>query len=330
MVMEFRTMVIIGLVAAAVIIIAIIALAGLRTVPTGEVGIKLLFNNAVGQVGSGLQIINPFTESLVLMDTKVLKDEETAAAATKDLQTVQAAVAVNYNVDPSDNKALALYKKVGLDYLNRIVNPAIQETVKQVTSTYNAAELITKRGEVATKVADLLKPRMSSYGINIQQVSIVNIDFSAEFDKKIEETAQAQQNEQLATNQLRVAQIEAQKQIVNAEAQKNATIAQSRGIAESTEIRATGESNAIAKITAVLNNNTAYIKYLETLRWNGMYPLFGNGPANGGGMDMIFTPDFINTWNITKNLTPQANITSPMPSPKDQSGPTLNINSPGR
>jgi regulator of protease activity HflC (stomatin/prohibitin superfamily) len=38
-----------------------------------------------------------------------------------------------------------LYKNLGLDYENRVIQPAIEETVKQVTANYNAEELITKR-----------------------------------------------------------------------------------------------------------------------------------------------------------------------------------------
>ena len=45
-----------------------------------------------------------------------------------------------------------LYKQIGFDYSNRIIVPAIQESVKQVTAQFNAEELISKREIV--KAAD--------------------------------------------------------------------------------------------------------------------------------------------------------------------------------
>lgn len=322
--MGLKSQAIAGAIIIAIIAIVIFAWMGMRTVATGEVGIKTEFNNAKEQVGPGLHIINPFTEAIVVMDVKTQKITEDAAAASKDLQNVATTVAVNYQLDPA--KTFHIFQTIGLDYNNRITVPAIQEVVKQVTAQYKAADLINQREQVKVKIQAALEQRLDPLGIDVTAVSITNFDFSPEFDAIIEKTAQAQQNEQLAQNQLRVTMIEAQKKIVEAEAQKNATIAQSEGISEGTIIRATGDAEAIAKIQQALLNSTDYINYLSVLQWNGMLPLFGQGPSNGG-MDMIFTPEILNLLNT--NATSHSNSTIgdlhiPMPKTVDQGKPCGN------
>lgn len=287
-----------GIIIIAAIVIILTALAGAVTVPTGMVGIKLEWNNAIGQVGPGLHIIMPYIQSMVNMDTKVQKIDAKAAAATRDLQNVQVDIAVNYRLDPA--KTLDLFRQVGLDYNNRITTPSVQEVVKQVTAKFKAQELITMREDVRNQIQDVLTQRLNPFGIVVTQVSITNIDFSPEFDAAIERTAEATQREQLANAELRVTQVNAQTQIVQAEAAKNATIAQAEGIQEATVLKAQGDSEAIMLISSTLLNNTQYINYLETLKWNGQLPLFGMGPSGGGGgMDMIFTPEILNWINST-------------------------------
>ena len=69
-------------------------------------------------------------------------------------------VALNYHVDP--NAVPALYKQIGFDYSNRIIVPAIQESVKQVTARFNAEELITKREIVKDEILDTDKVQIIS------------------------------------------------------------------------------------------------------------------------------------------------------------------------
>ena len=63
---------------------------------------------------------------------------------------------LNYHIDP--DKAQVVYQQLGFDYANRVITPAIQESVKQVTARFNAEELITKReteNQIAEQIARL-------------------------------------------------------------------------------------------------------------------------------------------------------------------------------
>ena len=73
---------------------------------------------------------------------------ESTTSASKDLQDVSTQVALNYHLNPA--KAQVAYQQLGFDYANRVIIPAIQESVKQINARFNAEELITKR-ETAKK-----------------------------------------------------------------------------------------------------------------------------------------------------------------------------------
>jgi len=79
-----------------------------------------------------------------------------------------------------------LYKEVGLDYENRIIQPAIEEVVKQVTANYNAEELITKRPLVKSDIEVEITERLHEFDIQTDVVSITDFQFSSLFAQAIE------------------------------------------------------------------------------------------------------------------------------------------------
>ena len=48
-------------------------------------------------------------------------------------------------------------KNLGLDYANRVIIPAIQESVKQVTARFNAEEAHYSKREVKTEIEQQIK-----------------------------------------------------------------------------------------------------------------------------------------------------------------------------
>ena len=68
-------------------------------------------------------------------------------------------------------------KELGLDYERRVITPAVEETLKQVTATYNAEELITKRPLVKQDIADGIKLRLAEYNLISEVTSITNFEF---------------------------------------------------------------------------------------------------------------------------------------------------------
>ena len=91
----------------------------------------------------GVHFRMPLLQSVIEIDTRVLKEETKAEAASKDLQNISSVIAVNFHLKP--DKVNELYRTIGLNYESVIIDPAIQEVLKGVTAKYTAAELITLR-----------------------------------------------------------------------------------------------------------------------------------------------------------------------------------------
>lgn len=207
----------------AVIIFSAIFILGssFRTIKSGQVGIRVRFGKVVStQMNEGINFKIPLIERIVKMNIQVQKTEIETESSSKDLQLVNMKLAVNYKID--GKKATNLYKNVGIKYEDVILQPAIQESIKAVTSKYTAEELITKRNEVSVESMKELDNKVKKYGIIIDNFNITNFNFSEEFNKAIEEKQVAEQKVLTAKQELERAKVEAEKKVTIAEAEKTA------------------------------------------------------------------------------------------------------------
>ena len=198
----------------------------------------------------GLNFKKPFIESVKKLDIKTQKEEVVAEAASKDLQNVAAVIALNYNLMP--DKVNVLWKEIGSQYKERIIDPAIQEAVKAVTAKYTAEELVTKRSEVRDLIKTTLRERLVKEYVLVSEVSIVNFDFSQSFNQAIESKVTAEQNALAAKNKLEQVKFE-----------KDQRIAQAQGEAEAIRIQAQA-------ITQQGGENYVNLKAVE--KWDGKLP----------------------------------------------------------
>ncbi|MBK8398621.1 MAG: prohibitin family protein [Leptospiraceae bacterium] len=165
----------------------------------------------------GVHFRMPLLQSVIEIDTRVLKEETKAEAASKDLQNISSVIAVNYHLKP--DKVNELYRTIGLNYESVIIDPAIQEVLKGVTAKYTAAELITLREQVSHNIKAALETRLEKYNIIIDDFSIKDFQFSATFAKAIESKQEAEQLALKAERDLQRIKIEAEQQIATAKAE---------------------------------------------------------------------------------------------------------------
>jgi regulator of protease activity HflC (stomatin/prohibitin superfamily) len=170
-------------------------------------------------LGAGLHFIVPFVEKAIIFDIREQKEEVDAAAASKDLQSIKAKLALNYHLDPANINNL--YREIGggKQYRAKIIDPAIQESIKAATANFTAEELITKRSEVKERTKLNLTERLSHRYIILDDLSIVDFGFSPEFDKAIEGKQVAEQNALTAQRTLEQVKFEAQQSIEKAKAE---------------------------------------------------------------------------------------------------------------
>ena len=239
-------------------IIILLILFSISTVPTGHVGIKVRFGAVQNDViTEGLNWKMPIIESIKKMDCRTQRVDIEGEGASRDLQTVATYIAVNYRVN--QEKAFELYKTVGTDYETIIVKPAVQETMKNTLAKYTAEELITKRTEVANTLQEALTAKLNEKGIIIENVSIVNLDFSQAYDNAIEQKQVAEQEAKKAEQELAKAKIEAEKKVVEAQAEADAKI-----------VKAQAEAEAARVQKSELTKELLQLRWIE--KWDGKLP----------------------------------------------------------
>jgi regulator of protease activity HflC (stomatin/prohibitin superfamily) len=216
---------------ALVVILGSLVFGSFTTIPAGHRGVVIRFSAVTGRIlDEGLQTKLPFLESVVKMSVQTQKYEADSSAVTNDLQDVSTTIALNWHLDPG--MAAEVYRTLGLQFINRIAAPAIQETIKQVTAQYNAEDLILRRDEVKNDIAESLSIRLAERGIVTEMLSITNFQFSATFTAAIESKVAAEQAVLEALNTLERVKVEAQQREEQAIGEANARIAQAEGEAE--------------------------------------------------------------------------------------------------
>jgi len=213
-----------------IIVISIIA-GSFATIPAGHRGVVIRFSAVTGTIlNEGLQMKLPFFDSVVKMSVQTEKYETGAASASRDLQDVNTTIALNWRLEPSE--AAEIYRTLGLEYINRIAAPAVQETIKQVTAKYIAEDLILKREAVKDEIQENLSNRLLERGIITETVSITEFQFSATFVAAIEAKVAAEQAVWEAKNKLERVKVEAQQAEAQAKGEADARIAKATGEAE--------------------------------------------------------------------------------------------------
>lgn len=230
-----------------------IFLSSIYIVEPGQVGlIKTLWELKEDAKTEGFHFKKPILDSVVKISVRNKKIEKSVNSASKDLQEVSSAIAVNYSI--SKQKVVSLFREVWNqnDIETVLINPAIEEVVKAVTANFNASELITKRELASVWISDWLKKKLENRGIILNEVNIVNFNFSPEFNRAIEEKVKAEQEALTEENRLEKVKFQAQQEIEKARA-------------EAEKIRIQAES--ITK-----QGGQEYIKLQWIDKWDGKLP----------------------------------------------------------
>jgi regulator of protease activity HflC (stomatin/prohibitin superfamily) len=261
-------MVIFGIIALICGIIFIIFIFGSwYTVEAGQRVILLTFRNPSENIqGPGLHFKIPIIQSIVRMNVQTQTIEfdnkqgigdnseySSLFAASQDLQDVQIATVVNFHIGEKD--VLQIYKQYGdmKTYEKNILEPIIRDSVKSMSASYTAEDLVKKRAEYNDKVAKLISERFTEKSAIFERINIVNFQFSDEFTKSIERKVTAEQDALTAKNKLEQVKFEAQQRISAAQGEAEAISIQVRSINQQ------GGANYIALQTVA--------------RWDGKLPI---------------------------------------------------------
>ncbi len=209
-----------GIVAALVILIAFNSFVILNP---GQAGVLSILGKAQdGVLLEGIHLRPPLVSNVDIYDLTVQKFEVPAESSTKDLQDLKASFAINFRLDPI--QVVEIRRKQGTlqNIVSKIIAPQTQESFKIAAARRTVEEAITKRDELKEDFDNALSDRLDKYGILILDTSVVDLSFSPEFARAVEEKQIAEQKSQRAVYVAREAEQQAQADINRAKGKAEA------------------------------------------------------------------------------------------------------------
>lgn len=208
-------------------------------------------------LGEGMHWRTPLVQSVKEIDVRSTKTESTISAYSKDTQTVDMLIAVNYHLDA--DRVNSLYQDVGMEYETKILIPVINEEFKTAVAAYNANELLSNRPTLRETVLVKVRERVASRHIVIEDVAIQNFDFSDQYEQAIEAKQVAEQTALKAENDLKRVEFEADQRVEQAKAEAEAIRIQAEAITQ--------------------QGGEDYVKLKWIEKWNGTLPQTSLGEA---------------------------------------------------
>jgi regulator of protease activity HflC (stomatin/prohibitin superfamily) len=254
---------------AILLIIFILLWGSFAIVPAGHRGVVLWWGSVEKRVmGEGLNFKVPIAERVIRVDVKVQPHPfKEIDAASKEYQMVKLTGMMNFHIDPF--YVNDLYQKVGLDFANKVIDPAFNDFVKEVVPIYQITEILPKREEIRKRAMTKLGDNLSRYHIIVDDIYFANIRFSPEYEKAVEAKQVAQQ------------QVETQRQVLaQREIEAHQKVATAKGEAESILVVAQGQAKANDALSRSISPILVQYKSIE--KWNGILP-----QVSGGGIPLI-------------------------------------------
>ena len=216
-----------------------------HTVEAGEIAVVKHLGEAKNVRTAGTYFDFWVTESYVVYDAKVQNMEVSAQAYSKDAQTMDIAMTVQYQID--DTKAIKIANQYGsIEVLANRIESIATEKAKSTLSSYSAMEIIETRASISPLVEETIIAAVTEeYCINIVAVVLTNIDFSDAFEKTVEDKMIAEQEKLKAQYEKETAIVNAEKELEVAKLAAQAKLEKAKADAEAEVEVARAEAEAI-------------------------------------------------------------------------------------
>ncbi|GAA98947.1 uncharacterized protein L969DRAFT_88989 [Mixia osmundae IAM 14324] len=211
--------------------------------------------------GEGTHFLVPWLQRAILYDIRTKPRNISTTTGSKDLQMVSLTLRVLSRPD-LDNLP-TIYKTLGMDYDERILPSIGNEILKATVAQFDAAELITQREVVSSRIREDLLKRASEFNIVLEDVSITHMTFGAEFTKAVEQKQVAQQEAERAKFVVERSEQERQAAVIRSEGESEAATIISKSLERAGEgmvqLRRIEASRDIASTLAKSRGNVQYI-----------------------------------------------------------------------
>ncbi|SCV71377.1 BQ2448_2965 [Microbotryum intermedium] len=168
----------------------------------------------------GTHLLVPWLQKPILYDVRIKPRNISTTTGSKDMQMVSLTLRVMSRPDP--RHLATIYRSLGLDYDERVLPSIGNEVLKATVAQFDAAELITQREVVSSRIREDLLKRAGEFNIVLEDVSITHMTFGKEFTQAVEQKQVAQQEAERAKFIVERSEQERQAAVVRAEGEAEA------------------------------------------------------------------------------------------------------------
>jgi prohibitin 1 len=188
----------------------------IAVVPAGHVGVKDFFGYVSSTTLSpGMRIVVPFTR-VVRMSIQTQEFMEVADTPSKEGLIINLDVSLLYRLDP--NKAVDIYKTVGSNYKDIVVQPQLRSAIREVTASYEAKAMYSvERERIANEIMSLYVKLTKDRGIITDQVLLRKIGLPNTLAAAIQEKLKREQESEQMKFVLQKEQQEAERKRIEAQ-----------------------------------------------------------------------------------------------------------------
>jgi regulator of protease activity HflC (stomatin/prohibitin superfamily) len=192
-------------------------------VPIGERGVLLRFGAVQDTVlGEGIHLLPPAIYSVKSISVRIESHQQKSEAATRDLQDIKIDLAVQWHLPPDHIQRV--YQNLGdsQEIVSKVLDPAVEDSLKTIVASLTAEQLITERTSFHQELEQLLSDRLATFGLALDGVDLIQLDFSDRFRAAVEAKQVAEQDARRAAYEAARAQRQAAARVYQAEGEAKA------------------------------------------------------------------------------------------------------------
>lgn len=201
-----------------------------------------------GQLGEGLHLNIPFLWEPVIYDVKAIaytmsaqrtegqvRGDDSLLVLTSDGLPVRLDVTIRFHVMP--DQVWKLHRDIGPRFIDKIVRPVSRSDIRMVLSRFTVTEVYSGgRERIIDEIREILTPKFTSAYLQLDEVLLRDVQFSAQFQQAIEEKQVAQQEVQRMVFVLEQAKLERERRIVEAQGEAGAIRLRARALARNPQL----------------------------------------------------------------------------------------------
>ena len=282
-------------------------------VPTGHTGILTTFGRVENTtLEAGLHFKLPIQE-VVVMDNRTQKSVVDLSCFSSDIQEVTVRYSINYQIQKSD--AQNIYKTIGENYYEVVMQPRIEVAVRSVMAKYTAETLIENRDTLSSQITEILLKELSVYNIDVVNTAIEDMDFSDVFTQAVEAKQVAQQELLKAQTEQEQKTMEEQaaadRQVITAQANAEVAKIEAEADREVLKIQAdaaeyAGQKDAAVNKALSESLDEVLLRYFAIKQWDGKMPEYLSGMDEEGILALIYGLQHQETEQAPEEETEQA------------------------